>query len=79
MHVTAAQECTFRKVWEDDGNVQKVEVEQSATAFFKTIYTRMHVVQVSPHQILIIMLSSQLCLLEHPAQMDAFCSPPPMP
>lgn len=53
MHVTAAQECTFRKVWEDDGNVQKVEVEQSATAFFKTIYTRMHVVQASPHQILI--------------------------
>jgi hypothetical protein len=45
-HVTAAQECTFRKVWEDDGNVQKVEVEQSATAFFKTIHTRMHVVQV---------------------------------
>ena len=41
------QECTFRKVWEDDGNVQRVEVEQSATAFFKTIYTRMHVVQVT--------------------------------
>ena len=47
MHKTVAQECTFRKVWEDDGNVQKVEVEQSATAFFKTIHTRMHVVQVS--------------------------------
>ncbi len=45
-HVPALQECTFRKVWEDDGNVQRVEVEQSATAFFKTIYTRMHVVQV---------------------------------
>ena len=44
----ALQECTFRKVWEDDGIVQRVEVEQSATAFFKTIYTRMHVVQVSP-------------------------------
>ena len=45
-HILALQECTFRKVWEDDGNVQRVEVEQSATAFFKTIYTRMHVVQV---------------------------------
>ena len=45
--VPALQECTFRKVWEDDGNVQRVEVEQSATAFFKTIYTRMHVVQVT--------------------------------
>ena len=53
-HKIAAQECTYRKVWEDDGNIQKVEVEQSATAFFKTIYTRMHVVQVShthaPHR-----------------------------
>ena len=68
-------------MWEDDGNVQKVEVEQSATAFFKTIHTRMHVVQVSPHQNshLFFMLSSQPCLLEHPAQMDASCSPPPMP
>lgn len=46
-HKIAAQECTYRKVWEDDGNIQKVEVEQSATAFFKTIYTRIHVVQVS--------------------------------
>lgn len=48
-HISATQECTYRKVWEDDGNVQRVEVEQSATAFFKTIYTRMHVVQVRPH------------------------------
>ena len=40
------QECTFRKVWEDDGNRQSVEVEQASQVFFKTIRTRMNVVQV---------------------------------
>ncbi len=42
---TAPQECTYRKVWEDDGNTQRVEIEQTAMVFFKTIYTRMHVLQ----------------------------------
>ena len=42
------QECTYRKVWEDDGNIQRVEIEQTAMVFFKTIYTRMHVLQASP-------------------------------
>ena len=45
---TALQECTYRKVWEDDGNTQRVEIEQTAMVFFKTIYTRMHVLQASP-------------------------------
>ena len=44
---TAPQECTYRKVWEDDGNTQRVEIEQTAMVFFKTIYTRMHVLQAS--------------------------------
>ena len=41
------QECTYRKVWEDDGNRQLVEVEQTSTVFFKTIHTRMNVTQAS--------------------------------
>ena len=45
---TAPQECTYRKVWEDDGNIQRVEIEQTAMVFFKTIYTRMHVLQARP-------------------------------
>ena len=32
-------------MWEDDGNIQRVEIEQTAMVFFKTIYTRMHVLQ----------------------------------
>ncbi|CAL8465027.1 g4562 [Coccomyxa elongata] len=39
------KECTFRKVWEDDGNRQLVEVEQTSQVFFKTIRTRMNVIQ----------------------------------
>ncbi|KAK9917819.1 hypothetical protein WJX75_008608 [Coccomyxa subellipsoidea] len=39
------KECTFRKVWEDDGNRQTVEVEQTSQVFFKTIRTRMNVIQ----------------------------------
>ncbi|EIE20499.1 hypothetical protein COCSUDRAFT_48533 [Coccomyxa subellipsoidea C-169] len=39
------KECTFRKVWEDDGNRQAVEVEQTSQVFFKTIRTRMNVIQ----------------------------------
>jgi hypothetical protein len=47
MHSHAClQECTFRKVWEDDGNRQVVEVEQTVQVFFKTMRTRMMVVQV---------------------------------
>jgi hypothetical protein len=41
------QACTYRKVWEDDGNRQLVEVEQTSSVFFKTIHTRMNVVQAS--------------------------------
>ena len=43
------QECTYRKVWEDDGNRQLVEVEQTTSVFFKTLRTRMNVVQARMH------------------------------
>lgn len=40
------QECTFRKIWETDGNRQVVEVEQTVQVFFKTMRTRMMVTEV---------------------------------
>ena len=38
-------------MWEDDGNRQLVEVEQTSTVFFKTIHTRMHVTQARRHPV----------------------------
>ena len=73
---TAPQECTYRKVWEDDGNTQRVEIEQTAMVFFKTIYTRMHVLQARPMRLFTCMpVQDSACFMSCLKSWPTICNP----